>query len=662
MEKESFCSPEVASILNTSFIPIKVDRESRPDIDDIYMNFVTATSGSGGWPLNVFLTPDLQPVFGGTYFPGPSTTPQQIRRGSGEADKPITFLDILVKMRTVWSSERQRCLDSALDITNQLRAFASEGSQSQSSPSDLSDEEPVDLDLLEDALNHFTSRYDAKYGGFLPNAPNGPKFPNPPNLTFLLRIGASIARPSTHTRFGFPAPIPGILGKESCSTAAAIALHTLLSIGRSGMRDQLGYGFHRYSVTPDWNLPHFEKMLTDNALLLSCYCDAWALSKDPEILGTIYNLVDYFTSSASPVVHQEGGWYASEDADSLPAAPAATPSHPNVMDKKEGAFYVWTLKEFESALGDRDASILARHFGVSADGNVPEQADIHDEFLTQNVLHIAATPSIISKEFGIPEDEIVAIVKAGRQKLIEHRDSQRQRPTVDTKIIAGWNGLAIASLARAANTLADIDRERSKRCFEAAEKALKFIMNELYDQDRGRLSRVYFPRPPGEPTTNGDHSPGDENAGFLNDYAYVTLACLALYDLTFHQPYLDWAVELSDYTIEHFKAESGGFYQAPITADGDDGHSERILNLKLGSDTSLPSPNGLVATNLWYLAGYLDTSSQRQPTPASDNTTSTRQPSSNSMTRPTSTSPPPAKLCPASRSKCCSTRSCMSVC
>ena len=606
MERESFCAPEIASMLNSSFIPIKVDRESRPDLDEIYMSFVTATTGSGGWPLNVFLTPDLQPVFGGTCWPGQSTSLPGSRRGSIEAEAPITFADVLAKMQNVWSSERVRCLESAHEITNQLKAFASEGGQQQYPPSESSEDEPVDLDLLDDALDHFITRFDFKYGGFTPSTPHGPKFANPPNLTFLLRIGASVAYPSTHTRFGFPAPVPGILGKESCVKAAAIALQTLLGISRSGMRDHLGLGFHRYSVTPDWNLPHFEKMMVDNALLLSCYCDAWALSKDPEILGTIYNLVEYFTSAQSAIVNPDGGWYASEDADSLPIA-TATSIHPTIPEKKEGAYYVWTLKDFESVLNERDAMILARHFGVKADGNVPAERDPQDELLNQNVLHIAMTPSLLAKEFGLPEDEIVKIIKSGRQALSEGRNTRRDKPAVDTKIITSWNGLAITALARASNTLADVDRERSKRCVDAAEKGLRFIQENMYDTSTGKLSRIFIPSQhdlANGTTSTANPQNSETNQAFLDDFAHLTLASLALYDLTFHQPYLTTAVKLQDYTIAHFSADTGGFYQAPVHSEDAD---QRILNLKPGSDTSLPSPNGLVAMNLWYLSGYLDT-------------------------------------------------------
>ncbi|KAL6243630.1 hypothetical protein RBB50_009623 [Rhinocladiella similis] len=588
MERESFSSPEVADLLNKFFIPIKLDRESRPDLDDIYMSYVTATTGSGGWPLNVFLTPDLKPVFGGTYWPGPSPS-SSIKQATPGDDAPVNVIDILHKMRDVWTTQREKCIQSSVDITNQLRAFAAEGihsqtnTQSQGNESDTA--EPLEVDLLDDALEHFISRYDPVYGGFSASA-TAPKFPTPSNLTFLLRIGAAIAQPSTHTRFGFCSPVPGILGTPSCTKAASMSLHTLLAMSRSGLRDHLGYGFHRYSVTPDWNLPHFEKMMCDNAQLLGCYCDAWALGRDPEILGTIYNLVEYFTNADSAIIAPHGGWYASEDADSNPSMPKLANGVSALDDKKEGAYYVWTYKELQAVLGERDAAIVARHFAVKPDGNVPAEHDIHDEFLSQNVLHIEATPSILAKEFGVPEEEIVQIIKSGRSKLLEHRKSRREQPNIDTKILASWNGLAIAALARAANTLATIDKARARACQEAAEKAATFIREEMFDDSTGRLSRT-----------------PDSKAAFVDDYAYMILGLLALYDLTLAQPYLDWSIRLQKYVDEHFASTTGGYFQAEAS-------SEQIIRLKPGTDNSLPSPNGIICTNLLYLASYCqDTSS-----------------------------------------------------
>jgi uncharacterized protein YyaL (SSP411 family) len=590
MQHESFSSPDVADILNASFIPIKVDRESRPDIDEIYMNYVTATTGSGGWPLNVFLTPDLQPVFGGTYWPGPGASPSRRRPSTAGSDEvSLTFLDILQKMEEVWKTQRERCIESAADITRQLLEFAQEGTHTHSQvavkggPGEPP--EPLELDLIDDALDHFVSRFDTVHGGFSPASPTAPKFPTPPNLAFLLRIGASIT--TTSTRFGFPSPVPPILGNQSCSNAATMALHTLMTISRSGLRDHLGHGFHRYSVTADWNLPHFEKMLYDNALLLGCYCDAWALARDPEILGTIYSLVEYFTAPDSGIANPEGAWFSSEDADSHPSHSVGSSEEL----EKEGAFYVWTLKEIQSLFGNEThATVLARHFGVKSNGNVAPEHDVADELLNQNVLHIAATPSVLAKELGLSETEIVQVIKDGRKKMAAYREKSRPRPAVDTKIVAAWNGLAISALVRANNTLADVDVERSTRCKEAAIKAADFVRRELYNETTGRLKRVY-----------SKEGRKEDDVGFVDDYAYMSLAAHAIYDLTFDETYLDWADRLQEYLNNHFWAEtSGGFFQAEKSTS-----SDRIINLKPGTDSALPSPNGIIAQNLFYLGSYL---------------------------------------------------------
>lgn len=234
MEHESFENDEVAAILNSSFIPIKIDREERPDVDRIYMNYVQATTGGGGWPLNVFITPDLEPIFGGTYWPGPGST-----MAMGDH---IGFVGILEKIRDVWKNQQQRCLESAKEITSQLREFAGDGAISRK---DGADEEGLDLELLEDAYEHYAKKYDTQYGGF----PRGaPKFPTPANLAFLLKLGQ------------FPSAVQEVVGAKETQHARDMVLFTLRKMTRGGIHDQIGNGFARYSVTRDWSLPHFEKM------------------------------------------------------------------------------------------------------------------------------------------------------------------------------------------------------------------------------------------------------------------------------------------------------------------------------------------------------------------------------------------------------------------
>ena len=500
MEKESFMSAEVAAILNESFIPIKVDREERPDIDDIYMNYVQATTGSGGWPLNVFLTPNLEPVFGGTYWPGPNSTTLS---GPGTTG----FVEILEKLSDVWHTQQQRCLESAKDITKQLREFAEEGTHSRLGDREAGEaDEDLDLELLEEAYRHFASRYDSINGGF----GRAPKFPTPSNLSFLLRLGV------------YPRQVIDIVGQDECEQATAMAVTTLVNMARGGIRDHIGHGFCRYSVTTDWSLPHFEKMLYDQAQLLDVYVDAFRLTHDPELLGAVYDLAAYLTMA--PIQSPTGGFFSSEDADSFPTL--------SDSEKREGAFYVWSLKELTQVLGPRDAGVCARHWGVLPDGNVAAEYDPHDEFMNQNVLSIRATPSKLAKEFGLSEEEVVKTIKAAKRKLHDHREKTRVRPDLDDKIIVGWNGLAIGALAKCSVLFQEIESSKAVHCHEAAARAIKFIKDNLFDKRTGQLWRIWR-----------DGNRGD-TPGFADDYAYLTSGLLDMYEATFDDSYLQFAERL----------------------------------------------------------------------------------------------------------------------
>ena len=497
MERESFESTEIARILNSSFIPIKIDREERPDVDAIYMNYVQATTGSGGWPLNVFLTPDLEPVFGGTYWPGPENSM------TSSMSDTISFLDILQKMSNVWTKQEGRCRESAKDITRQLREFADEGVLSYSrKASDEGDSDGLEIDLLEDAYQHFKMKYDKANGGFA----SAPKFPTPVNLKFLLNLGQ------------WSGTVKHIVGESECAYAAMMATNTLRNMARGGIRDQIGFGFSRYSVTADWSLPHFEKMLYDQGQLLDVYLDAFLISRDPEMLGAVYDIATYITSP--PIAATTGGFNCAEDADSYP-------SHSDKI-KREGAYYVWSLKELHTVLGDHDADVCARFYGARYDGNIEPENDPHDEFMSQNVLKIASTPKALAKEMGMTEEEVVTVLKEGRKKLREHRERQRPPPALDDKIIVAWNGLAIGALARTSAVLENIDPEKSKECRLAAERAVAFIRKELFDADSKLLWRVYR------------EGRGDV-PGFCDDYAFFIHGLLDLYEATFNDQYLEFA-------------------------------------------------------------------------------------------------------------------------
>ena len=496
MERESFLSPEVAHILNTSFVPIKIDREERPDIDAIYMNYVQATTGSGGWPLNVFLTPDLQPVFGGTYSPGPSSSTTAMMMGD-----TVGFLDILEKMRDIWKTQEQKCRDSAKEITRQLKEFAEEGVYSHQM-GDKGELDGLEIELLEEAYQHFAKKYDKVNGGFS----TAPKFPTPVNLSFLLRLGQ------------WPDAVKHTVGEDECDDATAMAVNTLRKMARGGIRDQIGYGFARYSVTKDWSLPHFEKMLYDQSQLLDAYLDAFLISHDPEMLGTVYDIATYLTSP--PMAALEGGFYSAEDADSYPSG--------NDTEKREGAYYVWTLKDFQNILGHRSAEVCARFYGVTADGNVERDNDPHDELMGQNVLSLNAPPCVLAKEFGMAEEEIVKILRDGRRTLREYREQHRPRPALDDKIVTAWNGLAIGALARTSAVLEDIDPSKAEECRTAAENAVAFIQRELFDEATGTLWRIY---------RNGR---GDAH-GLADDYAFLIKGLIDLYEATFNDSHLQFA-------------------------------------------------------------------------------------------------------------------------
>lgn len=565
MEKESFMSPEVASLLNESFIPIKVDREERPDIDDVYMNYVQATMGSGGWPLNVFLTPDLEPVFGGTYWPGPNAT-------SLTGHDTISFVEILEKLRDVWQTQQQRCRDDAKEITKQLREFAEEGTHTYG---ERGDEEDLEIELLEEAYRHFASRFDTNNGAFS----RAPKFPTPANLSFLLRLGS------------YPSAISDIVGLDECANATAMAVTTLVKMARGGIRDHIGHGFARYSVTSDWSLPHFEKMLYDNAQLLDVYVDAFKLTHDPELLGAVYDLVAYLTNP--PILSATGGFYSSEDADSIPA--------PNDTEKREGAFYVWTLKELTQVLGQRDAGVCARHWGVHPDGNVAPENDPHDEFMNQNVLSVKVTPSKLAKEFGLSEEEVVRIIKSAKQKLRGHRERTRIRPDLDDKIIVAWNGLAIGALAKASILFDEIDHSKAVQCREAAAKAINFIKDNLFETASGQLWRIYR-----------DGARGN-TPGFADDYAYLIGGLLNMYEAAFDDSYLQFAEQLQKQLNSQFIAYAGttpaGYYSTPaVMTPGTPGP---LLRLKTGTESATPSVNGTIARNLVRLSALLEEESYR---------------------------------------------------
>ena len=540
------------------------------------MQFVQATSGSGGWPLNVFLTPDLSPVFGGTYFPGPnSLASAAVNSGT------VGFLDVLKKMRDIWLRQESRCRDSAEEITRQLRQFAEEGVHNHGGDphgDEHGKSDSLDLDLLEEAYESMARQCDRSNGGF----GLAPKFPVATKVRFLLQLGQ------------WPQPVPDIVGGEECSDARDMAMHALRRMARGGIRDHICTGFARYSVTADWSLPHFEKMLPDQALLLEAYLDAYILSQDQEMLGAIDDLAAYLTNE--PIQRGEGGYFSSEDADS----PASHTDH----EHREGAFYVWTRDELNSVLGDQVAGVVAHFYGVRAAGNVPPEHDHHDELLGQNVLAISTDPETLSQSLNIPESQVVATIRSARHRLREHRATTRPRPRLDNKLVTAWNALTIAALARAAAHQHPSNPAAARTWLASALRAARFLRNTMWDPSSSVLWRTWY---------DGARSIA---VGLADDYAATARAALELYAATFDEVWLQWADALADALLRRFEAPEGGFYTAahpdrcaaPTAADGNAASaptSDLLLRLKCGMDNSEPAANAVAACVLFKLASLL---------------------------------------------------------
>ncbi|QIX02153.1 hypothetical protein AMS68_007670 [Peltaster fructicola] len=556
MAHESFEHPRIAQLLNEHFIPVKIDREERPDIDRQYMDFLQATSGGGGWPLNVFVTPDLQPVFGGTYWPGPD---------SGRSRAGTTFEDILKRVSLAWKEQESRIRESGKQITQQLREFAQEGTlgdRAADSKIDDADANGVELDALEESYQHWLSRFDDKYGGF----GGAPKFPTPMHLRHLLALDA------------FGEEVKEIVGEAETVNARHMVLRTLEGMRNGGIKDQVGHGFARYSVTRDWSLPHFEKMLYDNAQLLSLYLDAYLVTRQNIFLETVQDIAAYLTSA--PMASPTGGINASEDADSA----ISSQDH----EKSEGAFYVWTIDELSSLLDAKELEVVTKYWGVQANGNVDGRFDVQGELKGKNTLAVQITTADLAAHLNMTEHEITRTIATARQKVLAHREQNRPRPGLDDKIVTSWNGLAISGLARASAALQSSHPDLSTQYLDAATKAATFIHTELYIQASKTLRRVYR------------EGPGD-TAGFAEDYAFLILGLIDLYEATFDSAWLEWAETLQQTQLAQFwDKDRHGFFST--AADQPD----ILVRTKDGMDNAEPSTNGVSANNLFRLSSLLN--------------------------------------------------------
>ncbi len=540
MARESFENEAVAAILNAHFVAIKVDREERQDVDKVYMTYVQATTGGGGWPMSVWLTPDLKPFLGGTYYP-----PEDKWGRPG-------FKTVLTRVAEAWASDRDRIVAAAEDTLKRLREAAAAAPDAALA---------LDAKSLDDAYAQIKASYDPRHGGF----GGAPKFPRPSAPDFMLRYHARTLRQSSTLRTEATA---GQAGQAGTRDALDMTLHTLRAMAEGGMHDQLGGGFHRYSVDERWHVPHFEKMLYDQGQLACTYLDAYQLTRDPFFADVARGILDYVLRD---MTGPEGQFYSAEDADSdIPGRPG---------EHAEGAFYVWEHDEVADVLGGDAAASFSFLYGIEPGGNVRD--DPHGEFPRKNVLYVAHSIEDTAKRFNKTPEAMRELLGKARAKLLTHRVS-RPRPHLDDKTITAWNGLMISAYARAYQVLGEA------RYLEAAVNATGFIRTHLYDSDLGVLQRR--------------HRDGEAAIeGYADDYAFLIKGLLDLYEAGFDVRHLEWALALQDKQNALFwDAAAGGYF-------GTTGEDPTVLlRTKEDYDGAEPSVNSVSALNLLRLAQMTD--------------------------------------------------------
>ena len=529
MERESFADAEIAKLINEHFVPVKVDREERPDVDRVYMSFVQATTGRGGWPMTVFLTPDRKPFFGGTYFP------PEDRHGIP------SIKSVLAKVREAWDTRRDELVKSADSLTQALGQIA------EVKPADGA--AAIDAALMKRAYERRAATFDEAHGGF----GRAPKFPEPINFNFLLHYAARTADEPEKAR------------------AWQMVFLSLRRIAAGGIRDHLGGGFHRYSTDRRWFLPHFEKMLYDQAQVVCCYLDAYQSTGDTFYADVARDTLEYVLRD---LTGPDGQFYSAEDADS---ARFAHKPH----EKAEGAFYVWRADEVEKLLCPDAAAVFNFHYGVAAEGNVPAPQDPHGEFPGVNVLAVVRGIEETAKQFGKSPQEVGQTLASSRRILFEAR-GKRPRPHRDDKTITAWNGLAITAFARAGAVLGE------PRYTAAAARAAAFLQKNLYDADTRTLKRIWREGPAGV-------------TGFLDDHAFLVQGLLDLYESTLDVRWLKWAIELQARQDELFEEKTDGGY---FTTSGAD--ASVLLRVKDNDEGVEPAGNSVAALNLLRLSQMLD--------------------------------------------------------
>ncbi len=502
MAHESFEDEQTAKIMNELFVNIKVDREERPDLDGIYMGAVQAMTGQGGWPMSVWLLPDGSPFYGGTYFP------------PFERYGMPSFRRVLVAVSDAYRTRRKDLEQSAARMREALQqtAFAGEA------------EGALDGLIADQAMQGFARNYDTFNGGF----GSAPKFPQPMNLSFLLRYA----------------------WRTGNKQALEMVTYTLRKMARGGMYDQLGGGFHRYSVDDRWFTPHFEKMLYDESQLARLYVEAWQVTGEAEYRRVAEDILDYVIRE---MTDPSGGFYSTQDADS---------------EGEEGKFFVWEPKELEEILGSTDARLVAAYYDVTQGGN----------FEGKNILHVDHDLDAVAKRAGVTPDQLQAALDRNRPKLFAARE-KRIKPGRDEKVLAEWNGMMLRAFSYAAGALGRDDYRRT------AEANAEFILRELRTSD-GRLLRSWAPA-----SLTGDVSQAKLNA-YLEDYANVIDGLVELYQLTFDLRWLQAAKDLAGTMIEQFWDErNGGFFQTSHD------HEALVARPKDFVDNATPSGNS-VATDV----------------------------------------------------------------
>ncbi|KAJ0177290.1 hypothetical protein K1T71_007299 [Dendrolimus kikuchii] len=544
MEKESFENEEVAAVMNEHFVNIKVDREERPDIDRVYMLFIMAATGSGGWPMSVFLTPDLHPVTGGTYFP-----PQDKWGRPG-------FKTILLSLAKKWKEKREQFVDASSSIVETLQKVSIvDTDESASVPGEAT---------WEKCVRKYISSYEPYFGGF----GTAPKFPQPSIFNFLFHY---YARDKKHPE-----------GKKCLD----MCLHTLTKIAKGGIHDHISSGFARYSVDNHWHVPHFEKMLYDQAQLAVAYTDAYLATKDDFYADVVRDIIKYINRDLR---HESGGFYSAEDADSYPSF--------EDLHKKEGAFCVWEYNELKSLLDGKKINsipyldVFCDYFSIEEGGNITAESDPHGELKNKNVLIVYGSKEETAKKFGLSMDQLNETIKDCTQILYETRQ-KRPRPHLDTKMLCSWNGLMLAGLAQAGQGLGDKDY------VEDAIKTASFIKQHLYDETSKTLLHSCYRAEDGSIVQIEKPI-----KGFLDDYAFLIKGLLDLYEASLDSRWLKWARELQQKQNELFwDNTNGGYY----TCSADD--CTVVLRLKEDQDGAEPSGNSVACHNLQRLAAYADKS------------------------------------------------------